>query len=230
MTTWPYKDPFAELEKKEWPYNRTNAEDDLLQKSYFSEQKILKLFLAKKEWLYNRTNAEEDLFDQKKVIPFTRPRFWRELLSTRGKVVIRSEKIASWDLIKTRNQIERLKKMDFRKMTRGFSRGLCQPITSSIAESLNDLGLPTISSEARGSRGLGQPITSSETRVLRNLGQPITSSEASGLRGLAQPTSSSEARGSRDLRQLIISSGARGLMHLGPPTTSREARCLMNLG
>ena len=49
MTTWPYKHPFAELEKKEWPYNRTNAEEDLLQKSYFFDQKILKLFLAKKK-------------------------------------------------------------------------------------------------------------------------------------------------------------------------------------
>ena len=73
MTTWPYKHPFAELEKKEWPYNRTNAEEDLLQKSYFFDQKILKLFLAKKkEWPCNRTNAEEDLlnkwgFDQKKL-------------------------------------------------------------------------------------------------------------------------------------------------------------------
>ena len=78
MTTWPYKHPFAELEKKEWPYNRTNAEEDLLQKSYFFDQKILKLFLAKKEWPCNRTNAEEDLlnkwsFRPKKSYPFTRP-------------------------------------------------------------------------------------------------------------------------------------------------------------
>ena len=50
QVTWPYKNPFSDLEKKTlWPYNRTNAEEDLLQKSYFFDQKILKLFLAKKK-------------------------------------------------------------------------------------------------------------------------------------------------------------------------------------
>ena len=99
---WPYKDPFAALKK--WPLDLINThlrsskkKSDLItaqmrkktfcKNRFFPTKKIWSHFSGqKKEWPYNRANAEEDLlhkwvFRPKKVNPFTRPRFWRKLLS-----------------------------------------------------------------------------------------------------------------------------------------------------